>query len=40
VYQPAAANLADDARREAVALSAGIAVAARAAAGGLPGEPA
>ena len=40
VYQPAATNLADDARREAVALSAGIAVAARAAAGGLPGEPA
>ncbi len=40
VYQPAAVSLADDARREAVALSAGIATAARATAGGLPGEPA
>jgi hypothetical protein len=40
VYQPTATSLAGDARREAVALSAGIAIAARAAAGGLPGEPA
>lgn len=38
VYQPAAARLADDARREAVALAAGITIAARAAAGGPPGE--
>jgi len=37
--RPAARSPADDARREAVALSAGIASASRAAAGGLPGEP-
>jgi hypothetical protein len=36
---PAAVSLADDARREAEALSAGLAAASRAAAGGPPGEP-
>jgi hypothetical protein len=40
VMQPAARSLADDARQEAVALSAGIASARRAASGGRPGEPA
>ena len=40
VTQPAARSLADDARQEAVALSAGIASARRAASGGLPGETA
>ena len=40
VSQPAARGLADDVRREAEALSAGIASASRAAASGLPGEPA
>src|SRR5260370_31355 len=37
---PAVRGLADDARREALALAAGIARASRGAAGGLPGEPA
>ncbi len=37
---PAVRGLADDARREALALSAGIASASRGAAGGRPGEPA
>lgn len=37
VSRPAARNLADDVRREAEALSAGIAAASQAAAGGLPG---
>lgn len=40
VAQPAARGLAEDVRREAEALSAGIASASRAAASGLPGEPA
>jgi hypothetical protein len=40
VSQPAARGLAEDVRREAEALSAGIASASPAAASGLPGEPA
>src|SRR5216683_359621 len=40
VSQPAARGLGEDVRREAEALSAGIASASRAAASGLPGEPA